>query len=121
VLVADAVGCDAGAEVVGAVAGGALPAGGVTEAPGGGEVPDTDVDVEVGAVDVCADACMAPAMLHPEGPPLGAPACSHVVSVAMSAAPRRAFGGGGIGLVSLAIRSRAMLATVRVGSLLDGR
>jgi hypothetical protein len=69
--------------------------------------------VDDGAIPVCPLA----AMVQPAGPAFGAPARSHEASVAISVALSRAFGGGGIGFVSLAIRSAATLATVRVASL----
>ncbi len=56
-------------------------------------------------------------MLHPVAPAAGAPAVSQAVSVAISLAPSRALGGGGMGFVSLAMRSAAMLATVRLALL----
>jgi hypothetical protein len=117
------VGSVVGEELVGAGMVGIPPApGAVEEALGAGDVPEGPVVVVEGALDAGApEVCVVAAMLHAPAPPLGAPACSQAVSVAFSEALRGALGGGGIGFVSLAMRSIATLATVRVGSLLAGR
>jgi hypothetical protein len=100
--------------------GGVPVLGAVDEALGAGDVPDGVVGATDGAVDDAVVVCVVAAMLHAPAPPLGAPAWSQAVRVAFSAALRGALGGGGIGFVSLAMRSIAMLATVRVGSLFAG-
>jgi hypothetical protein len=94
---------------VGTVVGAVVPVGLVVGTPVGevvGAEVGTGVVVDAGGVT-----------LQPAAPPVGAPAFSQVVNVASSDAARRAFGGGGIGFVSLAMRSSARLATVRAGLL----
>lgn len=87
---------------------GAADAVGLAVGDAVGAVDEVGIGVALGAGGVT---------LHPVAPAAGAPAFNHAVRVAISPAPSRAFGGGGIGFVSLAIRSAARLATVRWGLL----
>ena len=86
----------------------------------GGEEPDgaaVGIGGDVGAVPV-GSWCGVTA--HPEDAAL-APARSHAVNAAVSADESRLRGGGGMGFASLAMRSAARLATVRLASLIAGR